>query len=239
MTQGATKKPIWVCGERSGLSSVNVAKELSAGDSSCILLGVSQAALAKRLTAEVEVFAPALAIVTVPKLSSLKELAAKSNPKAIFLDSDLLDGQTLSAAVPQLAIFAPVFVLAPVNSHVQLSRLIALGNVEFIGKAGDYVPLVLALIERSLREPRSPCANTSAVYPDISTTIGQLFRHEINNPLTGILGNVELVLAHREHLSPLEVRRLQTVVDLAVRLRESIRRVGGALEENLISANSR
>lgn len=238
MTRGATKKPICACGERSGLSSVSIAQELSVDAPSCILLGVSEAALAKRLAAEVGIFAPTFAIVTVPKLTSLRELAANSNPKIVFLDSDLLGGQALSAAVPQLATFAPVFVLAPVNSHVELSRLIALGNVEFIGKVGDYVPLVLALIERSLNA-RSPCASTSAVYPQSSTTIGELFRHEINNPLTGILGNVELVLAHREHLSPVEVQRLQTVVDLAVRLRESIRRAGGALEENLISANSR
>jgi signal transduction histidine kinase len=239
MTQGATKKPICVSGERSRLSSVNVAQELSVDAPSCILLGVSEAALAIRLAAEVGAFAPTFAIVTVPKLASLRELAANSNPKIIFLDSDLLGGRVLSEAVPQLATFAPVFVLAPVNSHAELSRLIALGNVEFIGKVGDYVPLVLALIERRLNEPRSRCASTTAVCPQLSATIGELFRHEINNPLTGILGNVELVLAHREHLSPVEVQRLQTVVDLAVRLRESVRRVGGALEENLISANSR
>ncbi len=47
--------------------------------------------------------------------------------------------------------------------------------------------------------------------------MSEIFRHEINNPLTGILGNAELVLAHREHFSGIEVQRLQTVVDLAVR----------------------
>jgi signal transduction histidine kinase len=43
----------------------------------------------------------------------------------------------------------------------------------------------------------------------------EIFRHEINNPLTGILGNVELVLSHRSRLPPPAVQRLQVVVDLA------------------------
>ena len=60
--------------------------------------------------------------------------------------------------------------------------------------------------------------------------IGEIFRHEINNPLTGILGNSELLLAHREHLTAADTQRLETVVDLAVRLRETIRRLSAALE---------
>lgn len=48
--------------------------------------------------------------------------------------------------------------------------------------------------------------------------------HEINNPLTGILGNAEMVLAHRKRL-PAAAKRLDIVVDLAVRRREPIRRL--------------
>jgi CheY-like chemotaxis protein len=50
------------------------------------------------------------------------------------------------------------------------------------------------------------------------------------NPLTGILGNAELVLSHRSRLPPADAQRLQTVVDLAVRLRETTRRLSNALE---------
>ena len=52
-----------------------------------------------------------------------------------------------------------------------------------------------------------------------------MLRHEINNPLTGILGNAEMALAHRERLPDAAAKRLEIVVDLAVRLRETIRRL--------------
>ena len=68
--------------------------------------------------------------------------------------------------------------------------------------------------------------------------LGTIFRHEINNPLTGILGNAELVLAHRDHLSAVDTQRLQTVVDLAVRLRETVRRLSNAWEHQHPSAKS-
>ena len=63
---------------------------------------------------------------------------------------------------------------------------------------------------------------------------GELLRHEVNDPLTGILGNAELVLSHRGRLPPADVHRLQTVVDLAVRLRETTRRLSNALEAGRI-----
>jgi len=39
-------------------------------------------------------------------------------------------------------------------------------------------------------------------------------------------------LAHREHFSGVEIQRLQTVVDLAVRLRENIRRISNSWDAN-------
>ena len=58
--------------------------------------------------------------------------------------------------------------------------------------------------------------------------VAEIFRHEINNPLTGILGNAELLLSHGVRLPTAGTQRLQTVVDLAVRLRETIRRLSDA-----------
>jgi signal transduction histidine kinase len=65
---------------------------------------------------------------------------------------------------------------------------------------------------------------------EISPDVAEIFRHEINNPLTGILGNAELVLAHEDRMSVTDIQRLRTIVGLAVRLRETIRRVSHMLQ---------
>jgi len=65
--------------------------------------------------------------------------------------------------------------------------------------------------------------------------IGEIFLQEINNPLTGMLGNAELLLAHSDRLPAAETQRIRTVVELALRLRETVRRVSNALETQLHS----
>lgn len=45
-------------------------------------------------------------------------------------------------------------------------------------------------------------------------------RHEINNPLTGVLGQAQLLL--REELSDRARKRVQTIEDLALRLRDVV-----------------
>ena len=45
-------------------------------------------------------------------------------------------------------------------------------------------------------------------------------RHEINNPLTGILGQAQLLL--REDISERSRKRVQTIEDLAIRLRDVV-----------------
>jgi nitrogen-specific signal transduction histidine kinase len=111
-------------------------------------------------------------------------------------------------------------------------------RVDFIARVGDFVPLASALIARRLKQPHMPHLDTCASAEERPSGIGEIFRHEINNPLTGILGNAELVFAHREHFSSVEIQRLQTVVDLAVRLRENIRRISNNWEDDRPSKTS-
>jgi signal transduction histidine kinase len=58
---------------------------------------------------------------------------------------------------------------------------------------------------------------------------GEVLRHELNNPLTGILGNAELLLVEiRRKNVPLPAQfesRLETIAGLAVRMRETVRRL--------------
>jgi signal transduction histidine kinase len=60
--------------------------------------------------------------------------------------------------------------------------------------------------------------------------VGEVLRHELNNPLTGILGNAEPLLAeiHRKDDGQLPYggrQRLETIAALAVRMRETVRRL--------------
>lgn len=63
---------------------------------------------------------------------------------------------------------------------------------------------------------------------------GEVLRHELNNPLTGILGNAELLLVEmrRSHAEwPQQAQtRLETIAALAVRMRETVRRLSQAWE---------
>ena len=57
-----------------------------------------------------------------------------------------------------------------------------------------------------------------------------MLRHELNNPLTGILGNAELLLVEIRRKKDGKVpgdweQRLETIATLAVRLRETVRRL--------------
>jgi len=61
-------------------------------------------------------------------------------------------------------------------------------------------------------------------------------RHEINNPLTGVLGQAQLLL--REDLSERSRKRVKTIEDLALRLRDvvaqlrEVQRPGGDSDAN-------
>jgi len=65
---------------------------------------------------------------------------------------------------------------------------------------------------------------------------GQLLRHELNNPLTGILGNAELLLSEVRRKNDGRLPqggqvRLETIAALAVRLRETVRRLSQQWEQ--------
>ena len=64
---------------------------------------------------------------------------------------------------------------------------------------------------------------------------GEVLRHELNNPLTGILGNAELLLVEIRrksvHLPPQFEARLETIAELAVRMRETVRRLSEEWQE--------
>lgn len=72
---------------------------------------------------------------------------------------------------------------------------------------------------------------------------GEVLRHELNNPLTGILGNAELLLVEvqRKQLELPEqaCSRIETIAALAVRMRETVRRLSDDWRAHTVALTQR
>jgi signal transduction histidine kinase len=143
-----------------------------------------------------------------------------------------LNGAEPEAAVREVAESSSVIVVANPSYQGQMARLVAGGDVEFVARVGEFTRLAASLIERRMRWAERSQSALALPWSELPADFADILRHEINNPLTGILGNAELLLAHREKLPASATQRLETIVDLAVRLRETIRRVSSAWAED-------
>jgi signal transduction histidine kinase len=202
------------------------------------LLGIADKSVGREIASRVERFGPAGRVVIASTLAELRLCASRSAPRVIGLDGDLLEDAPIVQALSPLIGVAPIVLFAPVERQSEIVSLVVSGDVEFVARAGNYVPVVAGLMERRLRWTEQSNSLVGPPWAEFPGDIGAVFRHEINNPLTGILGNAELLLAHRERLTPVDTQRLQIVVDLAVRLRETIRRISNAWENRPASAKS-
>lgn len=167
--------------------------------------------------------------------SRLREALERIKPQVILLDDRVVEGRPLAEFLAEASSRSAVVLVAPYDREPQITRFVASGDVEFVPRSGEWAKLAASLVERRLRwaeQSRLPING-----PDIPN-MGELFRHEINNPLTGILGNAELVLAHSDRLQEIDTQRIRTVVELAVRLRETVRRVSNAWDTRSDSVKS-
>lgn len=192
-----------------------------------LLLGVADDETGQRIAREAGRIARAestMPVVTTRDFAQLRELGARFQPAAILLDEPLLHSEPLAEPLARLAGLAPVVLIAAIERQAEIASVIGAGEVDFVARTGDFAPVAISLMERRLRNARAGGPSLSG-WNDLPEDLGEIFRHEINNPLTGILGNAELLLSHRERLTLVDTQRLQTVVDLAVRLRETTRRL--------------
>jgi signal transduction histidine kinase len=202
------------------------------------LLGIADADVAQRMIQELKGVPGTAGLVVASSLQHFRQVAADAAIEVILLDSDFIGNVSLEDFLRHVAVSAPVILVAPLKRQAEVAQLVAAGNVEFVARAGDFAPLAAGLVERRLRWAAASRSAFSPPWSEFHDDIATVFRHEINNPLTGILGNAELLLAHKDRLSAIEIQRLQTVVDLAVRLRETIRRISNAWENHLHAVKS-
>ena len=157
-------------------------------------------------------------------------------PAVIFLDETAIDplreGESLESAVALLTETAPVVVAASPEKQASLAFLIIAGAVDFVTRTDHFVPIAAGILDRRVRMVERAAGMIQFPGEELTGDFGEILRHEVNNPLTGILGNTELLLSGRDRLPPPVIARLQTIAELAVRLRETVRRLSNACDEH-------
>lgn len=195
-----------------------------------VLLGIADGDLAKRFLAAVQRTANPGTIFITSTLAQLCDQMKCRAPRVILMANDLAEDLPLAEILRQIVDVAPVILVAPPERQTEVAALVGEGDVEFVAEVGDFLPLAVSLLERRSRWAERSEFPMGQLWGELTLDVAEIFRHEINNPLTGILGNAELVLAHGDHMSFTDVQRLRTIVHLAVRLRETIRRLSSALQ---------
>ena len=188
--------------------------------------------LAREYVDEFHRAAEALHLRPIARRAEARRLAAGIS--VFLLDQSGIEAsskQVLKRTVARLVGVAPVIVVAAPERQSELTALLNSGATDFVARTGNFVPVAVGLVERRLQLARMGMMPSSEEIKSArSDNFGEILRHEVNNPLTGILGNAEMLLARRDGLPASAIERLETIAHLAVRLRETVRRLSSAAE---------
>jgi signal transduction histidine kinase len=177
---------------------------------------------------------------TAPAVILLDEAAVETEP-----EGPLGKALRLDAVVSSLAIHAPVVVIGPAEREEELSVLVAAGVAEYVVRSANCLTTALERVEKRLQaaqdgsDDAARCTDRPLDGSDASGSedFGEILRHELNNPLTGILGNAELLLAEIRRKNDGQIskggqQRVETIAALAVRMRETVRRLSERWESH-------
>ena len=193
------------------------------------------AAVARACVEELAAFGGRYRTPVSSSIAESRQAFVEEIPAVVFVDESAIDsaaGETLETALAWLTENAPVVVAAAPEKQTDLAFLITSGAVDFVARTGEYLPIVAGLLDRRARKVEQGAGPVPLPREGLAGEFGEILRHEVNNPLTGILGNTELLLARRDRLPPAAVERLETIAELAVRLRETVRRLSNAWEDH-------
>jgi signal transduction histidine kinase len=192
--------------------------------------------IAKRCIEQLAAFGGRYRTPVVATVEQARKRIGRCAPAAVFLDESAIDiargGETLESAVALLTKTAPVVVAAAPEKQTGMAFLITSGAVDFVARTSHFLPIVAGMLDRRVRMAERATGMIQFPKDDLAGDFGEILRHEVNNPLTGILGNTELLLARRDRLPPSAIERLETIAELAVRLRETVRRLSNAWDEH-------
>jgi hypothetical protein len=165
----------------------------------------------------------------VSSTAEAREIFARAQPLVTLLDESAVPAaDALEPAVALLVETAPVVVVAAPERRWELTFFITSGAADFIPRSGSFVSLAAARVERRVRLGTAAADLPSLSLEEFATSFGEVLRHELNNQLTGVLGNAELLLGRRDRLPPDALERLETMRQLSMRLRETVRRLSHA-----------
>lgn len=204
-----------------------------------VLLVSNDARLSAALREEFHANGGRVRVMAVSSLDAARRVLEEDYPAVILLEEDAVTEQSdgprglapsLETLVATLAMYAPVVVVGSMEKRAELSGLIEGDAVDFVAREGKTLREALGAIDRRLREAQQGAGSVAQPPDDGNDDFGEVLRHELNNPLTGILGNAELLLAeiHRKNDGKIPQggeQRLETIASLAVRLRETVRRL--------------
>jgi signal transduction histidine kinase len=206
-----------------------------------ILLVSDDAALCAAARRELEAKEQGLRVAAVSTVEAAHRIVVDAAPAVILLEETSVTAESperpnvalrLESAVSALAAYAPVVVIGGASHESELAALVTAGLADFVARSGGCLPVALGIVEQRLRQASSPFGTQRQGELEGATaeTFGEVLRHELNNPLTGILGNAELLLAEIRRKNDGQLpnggqQRLETIAALAVRLRETVRRL--------------
>lgn len=136
----------------------------------------------------------------------------------------------LELALKLLCVHAPVVVLGRCWSVPRLSAMISAGIADYVPRAEHSMTEALGLLERRLLQARGIAESVPLGSEEWTRDFAEILRHELNNPLTGILGNAELLLAEISRINDGRLpsgglERVETIAALAMRMRETVRQL--------------
>jgi signal transduction histidine kinase len=204
-----------------------------------ILLVSSDADVTRQLVRELSRRGCALLVPAAANLRQARLRLRRAAAEIVVLDQSAIGKRGWAATVAGLVQQARVICLASIERQEEaaaLEEFVAQHKAAVVWREGRYVARLLAALD-AFAAPAAgvspePQPDADGGLPVAPEDFGEILRHEVNNPLTGILGNAELLLARRESLPPAAVRRVETIAELAVRLRETVRRLSNAWESS-------
>jgi len=197
-----------------------------------VLLVSNDAGFCAAMRREFDSSALRVRAAAVCSVAAARRILEEDSPGVILLEEDAVAGdcvdtkeaeQSLEAVVAPLAVYAPVVVIGPAEKRGELAGLIEAGAADFVERKTNAFAEARGLIQQRLRQAPQEIES-------VEEDFGEVLRHELNNPLTGILGNAELLLTELRRKKDGKIpsggeHRLETIATLAVRLRETVRRL--------------